>query len=807
MGIKQHLTGILLFTLVFLTGCALSVISVIWIREFLLLYGINMASLVVVTTAFLADFAAGSRIFGRISDKVSNQTNLLAVLLSGVALFSFGYDFFINIAGKISGYLTSNISDDLFSVSLLRLLIAAVFLIPVSFLGGVYPVFSRLITRHLSQAGQKTGIIIALLSYGALAGFLTLVFYFPYKLGYNKTLIAAASVIAVITLMLKLISHETIGSLSYLKWPLAMKAKRSGMLQKNYKVLEAEPKLVRTLLWVFTLEGIWAMVLLLLWIRVLLNVPGALPIEVISAILLTGLFAFGSGSLIFRGLTVNSLKKFHVLGLTYIATGITVVISIAAFSIFGNKLIAAGESLTIAGRYNIHPVPVAFVLMFLPVLLLGGTFPMASRLYPRRLQKTGQRVGFLNFIFITGSLGGLVTASFILIPLFGIYNLFFAVAVLSIFTGLMLFMRDSRYRRSFRLVLLILAAGMCVFLRWLFPDQVLPTGYISTITPGKSEDARQGPASTAYIIHEDDRPGDIYVNGRLIAGSDEKSLNAGRMVSLIAYIMNPSAESAYVSGFGTGIIPSELYSLGLDKVIVSEPYPEIVALSAGNFSGINKDVLTREELELTQEDARSLLGRYDKELDIIILFQHQTNIRPDLYTSEFYSLTYSKLDSSGIFCRLIPIKGIHKNDLMKTLKTIGTIYPNLSIWHTGEDYLTIAATKDSLWNYCDIIKRYNSWNRISGGNNQPIESFLGNLMLGNNEIMAMTENYEVFTDDRPVIFSTDEESISGWDATELFAANETDYGSIFSFSERCVGSVEYTFNIINSYRKIILSKL
>ncbi len=117
MGIKQRLTGVLLFTLVFLTGCSLFVISVIWIRQFLLLAGINIISIVVVTTAFLINFAAGSSIFGRLSDKLSNQTNLVFVLMVLVSLYSFMFSSAFSLSELIARGFSLKINNDLFGAS------------------------------------------------------------------------------------------------------------------------------------------------------------------------------------------------------------------------------------------------------------------------------------------------------------------------------------------------------------------------------------------------------------------------------------------------------------------------------------------------------------------------------------------------------------------------------------------------------------------------------------------------------------------------------------------------------------------
>jgi hypothetical protein len=88
---------------------------------------------------------------------------------------------------------------------------------------------------------------------------------FIYSQGYSKILVYAAIALIIIAVLFKFISHEAIGSLSPMRSPLAVKAKRSGLLLKTQKVLEAEPKLIRTLLWVFTLEGFWSMILVLIW--------------------------------------------------------------------------------------------------------------------------------------------------------------------------------------------------------------------------------------------------------------------------------------------------------------------------------------------------------------------------------------------------------------------------------------------------------------------------------------------------------------------------------------------------------------
>jgi spermidine synthase len=311
----------------------------------------------------------------------------------------------------------------------------------------------------------------------------------------------------------------------------------------------------------------------------------------------------------------------------------------------------------------------------------------------------------------------------------------------------------------------------------------------------------------AYIMEDSTGATELYINGRMMVSSDANSISSEKMLAFISSAMGSSGGQACVAGFGTGVMASALEGFGFETIRVTETHPELIQLSASVFSAINNDVLTREVLEITQEDARSILGRSKNNFDLIIMPYSELFTRPDLYTTGFYKLTHEKLDSSGVFCCFLSSGTLGKNRIMDILKTCGEVYPNVSLWHTGENSFAMLAAKDRLWDYCRIQRTYNFFAHRAGFENQPFEAFLANLLLGDREIRSVTEEAHVYDENKPLLkvtTNTDQETGS---MKEVFSDNEINYSSVFRFSGNCVTSETYTFNIINSYRKILLARM
>lgn len=88
-----------------------------------------------------------------------------------------------------------------------------------------------------------------------------------------------------------------------------------------------------------------------------------------------------------------------------------------------------------------------FAILIIPTALIGGTFPLMSRIYTKRINNIGQNVGLIYSIdTVFAAIGGLA-AGFLLIPWIGINGTIAVAALFNIGAGVILFMIVNKNER------------------------------------------------------------------------------------------------------------------------------------------------------------------------------------------------------------------------------------------------------------------------------------------------------------------------------------------------------------------------
>ncbi len=106
---------------------------------------------------------------------------------------------------------------------------------------------------------------------------------------------------------------------------------------------------------------------------------------------------------------------------------------------------------------------VAFLVMFIPALLIGATFPLAGQVWVRDPRRTGASVGLVYAVNTMGNVLGALAPGVILLALLGIQKGILLMAVLNVSLGLVIVSlrwMPSPPRPALRLVQLVLV-GAC----------------------------------------------------------------------------------------------------------------------------------------------------------------------------------------------------------------------------------------------------------------------------------------------------------------------------------------------------------
>lgn len=189
----------------------------------------------------------------------------------------------------------------------------------------------------------------------------------------------------------------------------------------------------KLLIWAFAISGFTALVYEVVWSRPLQLIFGS-TIYAVSTILTTFFVGFALGSYLFRNKADNSNSPSRLFALLQLGIGIYGLIILGIFKIL--------TPLYLALNIPMLQFLLLFIVIIIPALLFGATWPVVNKTYIDGNQ-VGKDVGKLYAWNSFGSFLGPITAGFILIPLIGITNTSIIAALLNILVGILIFISSK----------------------------------------------------------------------------------------------------------------------------------------------------------------------------------------------------------------------------------------------------------------------------------------------------------------------------------------------------------------------------
>lgn len=352
---------------------------------------------------------------------------------------------------------------------------------------------------------------------------------------------------------------------------------------------------------------------------------------------------------------------------------------------------------------TLGPLVSAFILFLTPALFLGTLSPYAVKLESLEFPEegVGSVAGKIFFWSTLGSITGSLLAGFILIPRFGVNNIFVAVGGVLFLLGLLplLFLGLEK-----KLLARAAGAGIGLFLLGLVISPALGKEIIYqvdgvyeriTISDGvwQGRPARffqQDRSSSSAMFLDSDDPTDLVYEYT-------------KYYSLYK-IFKPDVQNALVIGSGAYSIPKALLAeLPSATVDVSEIEPSLFELSKQYFK-----VLDNPNLHNYTEDGRRLLRDSGKKYDLIFsdVYHSLYSVPAHFTTREFFYLVKEKLSDKGIFvANLIgDLSPETPSFIFSEIKTIQSVFPNT--------YFFAVESPDQIFPQNIIAVAYNSEEKI-----------------------------------------------------------------------------------------------
>jgi spermidine synthase len=327
---------------------------------------------------------------------------------------------------------------------------------------------------------------------------------------------------------------------------------------------------------------------------------------------------------------------------------------------------------------------VAFLVMLIPAILIGATFPLVGQILVKDLHRTGSQVGRIYAINTIGNVLGALLPGFILLELLGIQKGILAMAALNVILGfivLVLTLRQGRRHAVWRyslpvVVALTLFAMSRVPLQFQFPSEGEQDFFTTSFY-------REGPlATTKVYTNPRSMEKHMSVDGIVIGGTgyvEFKQLLLAHLPKLL--VADVSAELSV--GLGSGMLAGESARYpGVEMITAVEIEPGVVE-GADQFKKENHLVLQNPRVEIVVDDIGNFLRTHSDRYQVISADEKTADSFASngfSYSLEYYNLLRDHLVTGGIAAQWVPAT-LPTRQFHMVLKTFTESFPYVQLWY------------------------------------------------------------------------------------------------------------------------------
>lgn len=452
----------------------------------------------------------------------------------------------------------------------------------------------------------------------------------------------------------------------------------------------SEPRHRAVILAAFAVSGAAALVYEVVWTRAISLVLGS-TVYAISTMLATFMAGLAIGSFFGGRLSDRRSDYLFLFAICELSVGVFGMVSI--------PLIYQMPSLYFTIYRSFHLQPQLFFLlqaslcgmvMLVPTILMGATFPIVSRAITSGLERMGEGVGSAYFVNTLGAVIGSMAAGFILIPLLGVTGATFTAAALNVLAGIVLFALSGR--RS-RVVAAIVPALICsgsllavakeepVMLNFYsamnYEEEKLPFQAISAINRQRYTELFHGEYAEGPVRAFRNSDGSIILQvGGKIEGTSLKDLANTVLLAYLPLATHPAPTSFLTIGLGAGV------TLGAARDHLRDV--DLVEINPGVLEAIRRHGTPGllDNLDIILNDARNYLLSTDKRYDIISSepsYPTESSVA-SLFTRDFYEIAAGRLNEGGVYCQWLPYYILSNDDVTMMVKTFATVFPHSCLW-------------------------------------------------------------------------------------------------------------------------------
>jgi spermidine synthase len=357
----------------------------------------------------------------------------------------------------------------------------------------------------------------------------------------------------------------------------------------------------------------------------------------------------------------------------------------------------AGKYVSSWGGREICRALAALVILVLPTLWMGSTFPLLLERIAGRAD-VASRVGRLTVANTLGTIAGSILTGYLLLPALGSQRALAAVAVAfavaSLAAARVAGTATQERKRS------LITAGVAFALA-LF----LPKWDMARLTSGANVYFTVGPPPDSIDFVREDVHGGVttvvhrgpvttmYTNGKF-QGDNGLEMNAQRRFAHFPSLFVDRFDRALVIGLGTGTTVGTIAAYPWQRIDVAEISPAIVEASRRYFADQSFHALDDARVHLDLNDGRNVLlvARAPYDLVTIELTSVWFAGAASLYSHEFYELVRARLAPGGILQQWVQLHHIRRRELATIVRTLRGVFPHVALFVGGAQGILVAGS-------------------------------------------------------------------------------------------------------------------
>jgi len=693
-----------IFSLIFFVSGGMSLVyQVAWVRELSLFFGSDVYSAAITLAAFMGGLGCGSWLAGRAAGWLRRPLLAYGILELLIAFYVLAFP---SILGLFDPMLSASYdASQLYlppAYQAARALVAFIVLVlPTALMGATLPIIIQHFAANQRRLGARVGHFYALNTLGALTGAIASGFLLLPLMGVRDSMAIAASLNV-------LAGCAAIG----LSFAAAPAVRRAVAPEVTRSIMTPGRMLVPLAL---ALSGFAALAMEVAWMRILIQSfsATAYAFSIMLACFLLGIFLGSraeSKQVDARPDPARRLIQIEISLAVYVAALAIAIVWLPDF--FGTFL--WGLAAVTGGNFGVASVAsqaiAAGLLILLPTIWLGASFPLAVKIYSRDIEERAADTGGIYAANTIGALLGALAAGFLFIPLVGARFTLLVIAGIFLLAAFVLTpLAARRHEQGGRRMLVAGAAAALVFA---FVALILPQRIVANFNMQTNSDPEilyhgEGVSHTVDIVRTDSGNTLMMVNGNIEADTTFLQRRHFILKAHLPLLLHPDPKQVGVIGLGLGItLAATARNPAVEDIRLIELSPEMVA-AHDHLEVLTGDILADPRIHLLIDDGRNFLDRTTERFDVITVDPIHPRISGVgyLYTREYYEAARSHLQDGGIILQWMPMYAVSRESFDVALRTFAGVFPHASFWYVRGHGLLVGSTEPMQIDFAQIATR------------------------------------------------------------------------------------------------------